>query len=105
VRWYWLEDRTVPFATFLGIIQTYYHPEVRLDNFCELVGLARSGRGGVEMVTFKEELARLVSGDRQGLRPNAILNAAEYDDWSSDDEFLTWLWSELYPNEALPSGC
>lgn len=92
-------------CNLLGDNPDLLSPEVRLDNFCELVGLARSGRGGVEMVTFKEELARLVSGDRQGLRPNAILNAAEYDDWSSDDEFLTWLWSELYPNEALPSGC
>ena len=32
IRMYWLEDDEVPFATFLRIIQTYYHPENRHDN-------------------------------------------------------------------------
>ncbi|MFF0339235.1 hypothetical protein [Kribbella sp. NPDC004875] len=63
---------------------------------------ARTGRGGERLVLFKEELARLVSGDREVLRPGAILAAAEYDAWNNDDDFLDWLWSELYPGEPKP---
>jgi hypothetical protein len=101
-RSYWLKDRSAPFATFLAVIETYYHPEVRNDNFDELVDMARHGGGGAKIATFKEELARLVSGDREGLRPNAISAAAEYDEWESDEEFLLWLWRELYPDEPVP---
>ncbi|TDD51873.1 hypothetical protein E1263_29710 [Kribbella antibiotica] len=101
-RSYWLEDDSVPFATFLGVIQTYYHPEARNDNFDELVEWARAGRGGEEMATFKEELSRLVQGDREGLRPGAIEAATEYDDWNTDEGFLNWLWQELYPDEPVP---
>lgn len=101
-RMYWLEDRSVPFATFLATIQNHYHPDSDRDAFDELVELARSGRGGERMAIFKAELARLVGGDRDGLRPNAISVAASYDEWATDDEFLTWLWNELYPGEPVP---
>lgn len=101
---YWLEDDTVPFATFLRITQTYYHPEVRHDNFAELVQLARHGGGGEKMAVFKRELARLVGGEREGLRPNAISVASGYDDWATDEEFLAWLWKELYPGESIPGS-
>jgi hypothetical protein len=100
---YWLEDRSVPFATFLAIVQTYYHPEVRNDNFEELVEMARAGLGGERMATFKAELSQLVRGDREGLRPGAIAAATEYDDWATDDELLRWLWQELYPNQPVPT--
>ncbi|MFI5734032.1 hypothetical protein ACIA49_28210 [Kribbella sp. NPDC051587] len=103
-RMYWLEDDAVPFATFLQIIQTYYHPEVRHDNFAELVQLARQDGGGDKMAAFKQELAQLVSGGREGLRPNAIGIASGYDDWATDEEFLAWLWNELYPSEPVPSS-
>lgn len=93
----------MPFATFLAIIQSYYHPESRNDSFDELIELARTGRGGERMVIFKAELARLVRGDREGLRAGAISDATEYDDWATDDEFLGWLWGELYPGE-VPGG-
>lgn len=92
----------MPFATFLAIIQTYYHPEVRNDNFEELVEMAHAGLGGEQMATFKTELSQLVRGEREGLRPGAIAAATEYDDWKTDDEFLMWLWHELYPDEAVP---
>lgn len=101
-RMYWLEDETVPFASFLRTIQTFYHPEVRDDNFAELVQLARSGGGGEKMAVFKRELGQLAGGQRDGLRPNAISVAAGYDEWATDDEFLTWLWKELYPGEPVP---
>ena len=101
---YWLEDDSVSFATFLTVIQAYYHPEVRLDNFDELIQLARRGEGGERMAIFKDELTRLLVGDREGLRPTAISVAAGYDDWATDDEFLEWLWHELYPDEPAPSA-
>jgi hypothetical protein len=99
---YWLKDPSAPFATFLAIIQTYYHPEARNKNFEELIEMARAGRGGEEMATFKSELERLVRGDREGLRNGAISDATEYDDWNTDEEFLDWLWQELYPGEPVP---
>jgi hypothetical protein len=98
---YWLRDRSVPFATFLAIIQSYYHPESRNDSFDELIEMARSGRGGERMAIFRSELERLVRGDREGLRDGAISEAAEYDDWTTDEEFLAWLWNELYPGETI----
>lgn len=56
------------------------------------------------MLIFKDELSRLVRGDREGLRPGAIDTATAYDDWKTDDEFLAWLWKELYPGEAVPGS-
>jgi hypothetical protein len=100
---YWLNDRPVPFATFLNVIQTYYHSEVRSAYFSSLVRRAqRQNPGDVEMVTFKEELSRLLEGDREDLPPDALSIAAEYEDQDSDEEFLVWLWQHLYPSEPLP---
>lgn len=102
VDMYWLKDRSAPFATFLGIIQTYYHPEVRNESFDELVQLTRSGSDDPQLLTFKAELIRLLKGDREGLHPAALTTATEYEEWDTDDEFLTWLWHELYPDEPVP---
>ncbi|WP_329483057.1 hypothetical protein OG555_12785 [Kribbella sp. NBC_01484] len=54
------------------------------------------------MATFKKEFVQLLQGDREGLHPAAISTAAEYDEWDTDDEFLVWLWQQLYPNEPVP---
>ena len=54
------------------------------------------------MARFYSEFVQLLQGHRDGLHPRAIFTAAEYDDWD-DDEFLAWLWRELYPTEALPT--
>lgn len=102
---YWLKDRAVPFATFLSVIQTYYHPEVRNQHYSWLVERAReAGSEDVEMVTFKNELTQLLKGRREGLRPGAIDVAAAYDDWDTDEEFLAWLWRDLYPTEPVPTS-
>jgi hypothetical protein len=70
-----------------------------------LVARAKLGDpGDVGMATFKNELVRLLKGDREGLHPLAIVTAAEYDDWKTDDEFLRWLWHELYPSEPAPTS-
>jgi hypothetical protein len=101
----WLHDASVPFATFLRYMETYYNPEVRNGLYDSLVARAKLGDGGGPgMVTFKDELVRLLKGDREGLHPLAIATAAEYDDWDTDDEFLRWLWHDLYPGEPAPTS-
>jgi hypothetical protein len=54
------------------------------------------------MATFRDELVKLLEGNREGLHPQALGLAAEYDQWN-DDEFLAWLWQELYPDEPVPT--
>jgi hypothetical protein len=56
------------------------------------------------MATFKREFIQLLEGNRMGLHPEALDAATEYDDWDTDDEFLLWLWQELYPNEPVPGS-
>jgi hypothetical protein len=100
---YWLRDKNVPFATFLGMMQSYYHPEIRNDMFGKLLQRARASEpDDVQMATFKQELVRLLEGDREGLHPEAVETATDYDDWDTDDEFLMWLWQQLYPDEPVP---
>jgi hypothetical protein len=101
----WLHDKSVPFATFLRYMETYYHPEIYYDNYESLVARAKLGDpGDAGMATFKDELVRLLKGDREGLHPLAIATAAAYDEWKTDDEFLRWLWHELYPSEPAPTS-
>ncbi|MGW7681289.1 hypothetical protein ACWGID_11145 [Kribbella sp. NPDC054772] len=101
---YWLDDKSVPFGTLLRYLEKYYSPEIHHDNFEFLLSRARLGDpADAGMATFKDELSRLLRGDREGLHPKAIITAAEYDEWDSDDEFLAWLWHELYPEEAVPA--
>lgn len=102
---YWLDDNSVPFATFLRYLEIYYSPEVHYDNYESLVARAKLGEpGDAGMATFKNELVSLLKGDREGLHPQAIATAAEYDDWKNDDEFLRWLWHELYPSEPAQTS-
>lgn len=100
---YGLDVKSVPFGTFLRYLEKYYSPEVHYDNFGLLVARARLGDpADRSMATFKEEFVRLLKGDREGLHPQVIVTAAEYDEWASDDDFLRWLWQQLYPNERVP---
>jgi hypothetical protein len=102
---YWLDDKSAPFGTFLRYLEKYYSPEVHYDNFELLVERARLGDPeDTGMATFKGEFSRLLRGDREGLHPQAIATAAEYDDGNTDDEFLGWLWRELYPREPVPGA-
>ncbi|GAA1590585.1 hypothetical protein [Kribbella karoonensis] len=101
---YWLDDQSVPFGTLLRYLEKYYSAEVHYDNFDFLIQRARLADPSDEgMATFKNEVARVLRGDREGLHPQAIRTAAEYDDWADDEEFLAWLWHELYPDEPVPS--
>jgi len=99
---YWLTDKSAPFATFLNFLDKYYHPEIRHQNFGELVDRANSEQMDGEMARFHSEFVQLLQGHRDGLHPKAIFTAAEYDDWENDDDFLVWLWRELYPDERVP---
>ncbi|TCC43407.1 hypothetical protein [Kribbella sindirgiensis] len=102
---YWLKHSDAPFATFLAVVQSHLHSEADPDNFAALKRRAQSDRpDDAELQTFRSELSRLLAGDREGLPSDAIGLAADGDDWSTDDEFLLWLWQQLYPNEPVPSG-
>jgi hypothetical protein len=102
---YWLKDKTAPFATLLNILDSYYHPEIRNENFESLIRRAQRQRSDdTRMATFKQELTQVLQGHREGLPPGAIDLATAYDDWDTDEEFLAWLWHELYPNEAVPTS-
>jgi hypothetical protein len=48
------------------------------------------------------ELRRVLVGDRDELPKDAIFKACYYDD-GSEEKFLKRLWSELFPNEPLPT--
>lgn len=99
----WMRNKEAPFATFLSFIYSYYHPEARDDNFDALVQAAQQTESvDADMGVFKHELTRLLEGDCEGLPPGAVHLAAEYDDFASDDEFLVWLWHQLYPKEPVP---
>jgi len=100
---YWLKDKNVPFATLLNVLEAHYHPEIRNDNYEGLVRWARkAGPDDVRMATFKNELTAVLQGHREGLPPGAVDLAAEYDEWDTDEEFLAWLWHELFPDEPVP---
>jgi hypothetical protein len=102
---YWLTDKAAPFATLLNVLDAHYNPEIRNDNFETLVRWAHeAGPDDVRMATFKSELTAVLQGRRDGLPPDAIDLAAEYDEWDTDEAFLAWLWRELYPDEAVPGA-
>ncbi len=101
---YWLKHRDAPFATFLSVVQTHLHSEADPGNFSALKRRAQGDRqDDTELQTFKAEFLRLLKGERDGLTGDALSLAADGDDWKTDDEFLVWLWRELYPGEALPA--
>lgn len=98
---YWRENLDAPFATLLGVLDTYCHPEAHDEAHDELVNLARNPEPTDEMIRFKGELRQVLSGDSEELPPDAISLAAEYSD-RNDKAYLRRLWSELYPDEPIP---
>jgi hypothetical protein len=53
------------------------------------------------MRLFKDELRRVLTGDTEGLHPDAIFTAACYGD-GTDEAFTRRLWRQLYPGEPVP---
>ncbi|GAA3138099.1 hypothetical protein JOF29_000172 [Kribbella aluminosa] len=102
---YWLKHGDAPFATFLAVVQTHLHSEADPDNLAALKRRVQEDRPeDTELQTFQAELSQLLTGERQGLTTDAISLAADGDGWDIDDEFLGWLWNELYPSEPLPAS-
>lgn len=99
---YWRDQHDAPFATMLGVIDTYCHPEAYDEAYDDLVALAREPAPTEELVRFKGELRRVLTGDTEGLHPEALSTAAEYGD-GSDEAFLRRLWRDLYPDEPIPT--
>lgn len=102
MRHYWLEDDDAPFATLLRVVGTYCHPEAGPEAYDDLVVLVRTRDDDSEIRRFKDELARALEGDTEGLHPDALFTAAAYGD-GSDEAFLRHLWRDLYPNEPIPT--
>ncbi|MFD7153203.1 hypothetical protein ACFV9C_01305 [Kribbella sp. NPDC059898] len=99
---YWLTEDDGPFAAVLNVLEAFYHPGSRYDNFEVFVQRARAAvPEDVELANFRRELVQLLQGEREGLHPKALATAAAYDQ-RNDDEFPQWLWCELYPSEPLP---
>lgn len=97
---YWRDDPDAPFATLLQMMDTYCHPEAGPDAYDNLVAQARRPALSERMTRFKDELRRSLLGDKPP--KGAIGAASQYNDFSSEDEFLESLWRDLFPNEPLP---
>lgn len=101
MRHYWLDDPDAPFRTLLCVVGTYCHPEAGPDAHGDLVRLARTRPDDTEMRVFKDELRRVLTGDTEGLHPDAMFTAACYGD-GTDHAFARRLWQQLYPGEPVP---
>jgi hypothetical protein len=100
----WVRDRDKPFATLLSYCGTYLHPDVyyggleQLKYACSLPEEEQN----IDTKQFIAELRRVIVGDRDELPKDAIFKACYYDD-GSEEKFVKRLWSELFPNEPLPT--
>jgi hypothetical protein len=100
--YYWRQDKDAPFAFFLTIVDTYLHPESGYD-VDDLAEWLEDGEPQEEVVRFKDEFRRLLSGDLDQLPKGALGTAAEFDD-GTDEAFLRRLWHELYGDEPVQPG-
>lgn len=101
---YWRRDAgtAVPFSTLLSFVEKFYHPEIRHDNYRVLISRAQKNRpDDVDMQMFKRDLISLLEGNRRGLHPEALTEAAWYDE-EDDTALLLRLWGDLYPDEEPP---
>jgi hypothetical protein len=99
---YWREDKNAPFAYFLGIIDTYLHPESDYE-VADLADWLRRARPPEKAIRFKDEFRQLLSGELDKLPEYALFTASAYDD-GSDEAFLRRLWHELYGDEPVQPG-
>jgi hypothetical protein len=98
----WRRDKTSPFAFFLRIIDSYCHPEsgMTVDDLREWV---RYPEQTDEMILFKDEFRRLLSGEIDQLPKGALGTASAFDD-DSEEAYLRRLWHELYGDEPVQPG-
>jgi hypothetical protein len=95
-------DPNSPFAFFLMVVDTYLHPESAYD-VGDLAEWLREGEPQEEVIQFKDEFRRLLSGEADQLPKGALGTAAEFDD-GTDEAFLRRLWHELYGDEPVHLG-
>jgi hypothetical protein len=98
-NYYWREDKNAPFAFFLTVIDTYLHPESGYD-VEDLAEWLRDGEPQEEIIQFKDEFRRLLSGELDKVPKGALGTASAYED-GSDEAFLQRLWHELYDDEPV----
>jgi hypothetical protein len=98
----WQRDRNSPFAFFLGIISNYCHPDsgMTVEDLRDLVDYPEPSD---EMIRFKDEFRRLLSGEIDQLPKGALGTASAFDD-GSEEAYLRRLWQELYGDEPVQAG-
>jgi hypothetical protein len=84
------------------VVDTYLHPESAYD-VGDLAEWLRGGEPQEEVIQFKDEFRRLLSGEADQLPKGALGTAAEFDD-GTDEAFLRRLWHELYGDEPVHLG-
>jgi hypothetical protein len=99
---YYLDDKSAPFALFLTIIDTYLHPEsgMTVDDLREWLSYPEPTD---EMIQFKDDFRRLLSGELDELPKGALGTASAFDD-GSEEAYLRRLWHELYDDEPVQPG-
>lgn len=95
----WRRDPNSPFAYFLGIIDTYLHPESGYD-VDDLAAWLRRAKPPEKAARFKDDFRQLLSGELDKLPKGALGTASAYED-GSDEAFLRRLWHELYGDEPV----
>lgn len=98
---YWVGNPETPFYDLLSILSSALHPEAAPQNYEDLKKATRTEPVPEWVTSFKAQLARVLRGDTEGLHPDAILEAAFYEE-DTDAEFLERVWSDLFPDEPLP---
>ena len=100
----WVRDGDKPFGTLLSYCGTYLHPDVYYDGIEDLKLQCSKADADLapETKQFKSELRRVIVGDRDELPKDALFKACYYED-GSEEAFVTRLWTELFPDEPLPT--
>jgi hypothetical protein len=93
------EDPNSPFAFFLEVVDTYLHPESAYG-IEDLAEWQQRGKPPEEVIRFKDEFRRLLSGELDQLPKNALGTATAFDD-GTEEAFLRRLWRELYGDEPV----
>lgn len=99
---FWQTDPQADWATLLGVVETYCHPEIATDDGYERLQRLAKRQDDAEMTVFKQELREAIR-DPSRLPSGSLARAAEYED-GSEQAFLARLWRDLYPEEPLPSA-
>jgi plasmid stabilization system protein ParE len=93
---YWERHPDGPFATLIGVTETYCSPDAAAADYERLKRLAKR-EDDQQMRVFKAELRQALADPGQ-LPEGELDDAVEYND-ESDEKFLRRLWRDLYGDE------